>query len=70
MMQTGMVKGNTAYSSYLDGMPVSDFLLPHPVHIPHTHTTYPSQLLLREFVRINEHENLILDRVRLERNNL
>lgn len=26
MMQTGMVKGNTAYSSYLDGTPASDFL--------------------------------------------
>ncbi|EFN73396.1 Calcium-activated potassium channel slowpoke [Camponotus floridanus] len=32
MMQTGMVKGNTAYSSYLDGMPVSGFLF-HPVPI-------------------------------------
>lgn len=49
MMQTGMVKGNTAYSSYLDGMPVSGFLF-HPLPYMHIHLSQ----LLREFVSINE----------------
>lgn len=55
MMQTGMVKGNTAYSSYLDGTPASNFLF-RPVHVPYTHTTHSSQFL-QEFVNINKHEN-------------
>lgn len=49
MMQTGMVKGNTAYSSYLDGMPISGFLF-HPLPYMHIHLSQ----LLREFVSINE----------------
>lgn len=49
MMQTGMVKGNTAYSSYLDGMPVADFLF-RPFCILYTRV-HLSQFL-REFVNL------------------
>lgn len=50
MMQTGMVKGNTAYSSYLDGMPVSGFLFhPFPCICISTCRSF-----CETFVRINE----------------
>jgi len=51
MMQTGMVKGNTAYSSYLDGMPVAGFLL-HPFRISYMRVHLSQPLSLREFVSL------------------
>lgn len=55
MMQTGMVKGNTAYSSYLDGMPVSGFLT-SVLLVSRVYTLPPLVAARRESVcQYNEH---------------